>query len=88
VTGCVGLFGIFAYMVDLRTISLVRLEWNSDNGFVFEVAQIETNRFDVSLFGVNADPRFLIINLLGFNITVFDHTGTNKQIIDGHKDNP
>lgn len=40
-------------MIDIRRFTLIRLEWNSWNGFIFELFAIELDGYDGSLLGFN-----------------------------------
>lgn len=59
----------------INAITPIHLEWNAWNGFIFKVLDIELGKHDSrSLFSVNASSNFLIIDVLFFQITVFDKT--------------
>lgn len=49
---------------------LVNIEWNSWNGFVLEVLQIEAGNFDGSLLGLWVGDNRLIIDLLFINFEI------------------
>ena len=59
----------------INAVTPIHLEWNTWNGFIFKVLDIELGKYDSrSLFSVNASSNFLIIDVLFFQITVFDKT--------------
>lgn len=47
----------------MRKITLIDLEWNNWNGFIFEVLAIELKNFEGALFGFHAAENHLIIEL-------------------------
>lgn len=59
----------------INAITPIHLEWNAWNGFIFKVLDIELGKYDSrSLFSINVSNNFLIIDILFFQITVFDKT--------------
>jgi hypothetical protein len=54
----------------MKRLTLINLEVNSYNGFVFELIGIETEKFDGELFAVYCWRDFLIISLLFFKFEV------------------
>lgn len=57
----------------------IMLEWNNENGFIFEFFQIdnEQKNFYSGLFGLNIAPNFLYIDIFYFNIKVFERNVEN-----------
>jgi hypothetical protein len=54
----------------MKRLTLINLEINSYNGFVFELIGIETEKFDGELFAVYCWRDFLFISLLFFKFEV------------------
>ena len=57
----------------MNAITLINLEWNAWNGFVFQVLAIETRLKDSrSLLAINTANSFFIIDILFIQFTLFD----------------
>lgn len=57
------------------TITLIYIEWNPINGFMFELLGIEGESGEKrSLLAVNACQSFAYLSILYFNICLFDKT--------------
>lgn len=52
-------------------IVLINLEWNNYNGFMLDILNIEAGIKNGSLFGVNLDSSFCYVDLLFFNIKLW-----------------
>lgn len=52
-------------------IVLINLEWNNYNGFMLDILNIEAGIKNGSLFGVNLDTSFCYVDLLFFNIKLW-----------------
>ena len=55
-------------------ITLIEIEWNSWNGFVFEIIGADNGGIGRALFGINVCGNFLYIDFLFFVIKIFDKT--------------
>ena len=69
--------------MSIQEITLIRIEFNSINGFIFDLLSLEVDRniddyyktiIDHSLFGIHFAPNFLYINLFWKQIKIFDKT--------------
>lgn len=60
----------------MLSLTLIQLEWNAWNGFIFSLVHVECSKpnMDSALFGVNASENFLYIDLLFIPIVIFDKT--------------
>jgi len=59
----------------MNRISLIAVEWNCYNGFLFHFINLELFKpinIDSSLFGFNFSKDFLYVDILFFTIKVFD----------------
>ena len=58
----------------LDEITLIRLEYNSINGFIFELLRVEiqgkTKSFSGDLFGVYFAESYFIVNILFFSFDI------------------
>lgn len=53
----------------MEEISLIRLDWNNWNGFIFQLLQIEIGRVDAALFGIYIYSK-LQIDILFISFTI------------------
>lgn len=58
----------------MHEIILVQASWTSYNGYLFDVLHIENKYFDASLFRIMLSREFLYLDILFFNIKIFDKT--------------
>lgn len=59
----------------MNRISIIELEWNCYNGFIFKVLEFEPKRYiDRALFGISFSKSFLYVDLLFFSFKIFDKT--------------
>lgn len=52
-------------------IRLINIEWNSCNGLIFEIFNIEAGIKEGTLIGINLDKSFCCVDLLFFNFTIW-----------------
>ena len=59
----------------MNRITLITVEWNCYNGFIFEFMHLELFKpinIDNALFGMNVSKNFLYIDVFYMRIKVFD----------------
>ncbi|MEK6878929.1 MAG: hypothetical protein AABY22_04940 [Nanoarchaeota archaeon] len=62
-------------------ITPIQMEWNSYNGFIFELFYLEIFkplRIENSLFGINVSKNFLYFDIFFMPIKIFDKTDQFK----------
>lgn len=56
-------------------IELITMQWNTYNGFVFVILDIELSYYNHrALFGINSSKNYLYIDIFFKEIKVFDKT--------------
>ena len=56
--------------IKINCITPIRIEYNTWNGFIFQILNIEVNNFEGELFGLHFSPDYLHISILFFFIEV------------------
>lgn len=54
----------------MRQITIIELEWNAWNGFIFDLLSIETDNFEGSLFAIYASKDHLVFRVMFFSFDV------------------
>lgn len=54
----------------MNELGLIRIEWNSTNGFIFQILPLDCNKpnIDSCLFGINFSKDFFQLQLFYFEI--------------------
>ena len=60
--------------MEYYNFKLIRLEYNSWNGFVFGLLGLETYNHDRSILGIQFARRFLVIELFYVAFIIYDFT--------------
>ena len=60
----------------MEKITLIDIEWNEYNGFIFDILNVEAGNFNRSLFGMYFSESFAVIELMYIRFKLFDKTGT------------
>lgn len=55
----------------IEELTLIRIEYNSINGFIFLILNVEVDNLESSLFGIHLSRDFLYVELLFKTIKIF-----------------